>query len=146
MVGRIHLDNSAGHPYAFHFPSNTTEILHKNNHQTMPIDTSKWQVTNTPPPVRRTPQIQAAYDFFFKLEVGSSALIPSDEAATAKNAARQLKKESGDSIEVRFREEGDGKHVRATKIKDVSPEEKARILAENAETPPEAPVPEAAAT
>lgn len=94
-----------------------------------PIDTTKWVVTDTPPPVKRNAATQAAFDFFWKLELGKSVLIPLDEASTAKNAAAQLKKESGGNVEFRFRDEGDGRHVRATKLKDYTPEQKAEMEA-----------------
>lgn len=91
------------------------------------IDTTKWVITATPPPPKRRPEVQVAYDFFWSLPVGHSALIPKDEAVTARNAAAQLKKESDGNVEIRFREEGD--LVRATKSKDYSAEDKARIAA-----------------
>jgi hypothetical protein len=91
-----------------------------------PIDTSKWAVTDGPPPTKRRPEVQAAFDFFFTLKLGSSALIPKDEAATARNAASQLKKESDGNVEVRFRDEGE--YVRATKVKDYTDEQKAAIV------------------
>jgi hypothetical protein len=91
------------------------------------IDPTKWIVTDAPPPPKRRPEVQLAYDFFWNLPIGHSALIPKDEAATARNAAAQLKKESDGNVEVRFREEGE--HVRATKAKDYSAEDKAKIAA-----------------
>ncbi|EIQ01095.1 hypothetical protein OpiT1DRAFT_05663 [Opitutaceae bacterium TAV1] len=93
------------------------------------IDTSKWVVVDTPLPPRRSAAVQAAYDFFWKLELGKSALIPKDEAGTARNAAAQLKRDSEGNSEVRFRDEGDGAHIRATKIKDYTPEQKASLEA-----------------
>ena len=69
--------------------------------------------------------MQAAYDFFWNLPLGHSALIPKDESSTARNAASQLKKESDGNVEVRFADEGD--LIRATKRKDYSDEDKAKI-------------------
>jgi len=91
------------------------------------VDTSKWAVTDSPPPIKRRPEVQAAYDFFFGLKLGSSALIPKEEASTARNAAAQLKKESDGNVEIRFR--GEGEFVRATKSKDYTDEQKAAIVA-----------------
>jgi hypothetical protein len=93
----------------------------------MPIDTTKWIVTDAPPPPKRRPEVQLAYDFFWNLPLGHSALIPKDEANTARNAAAQLKKESDGSVEIRFQDEGEV--VRATKRKDYTPETKAQIAA-----------------
>jgi hypothetical protein len=93
----------------------------------MTIDTSKWVVTAAPPPPKRRPEVQVAYDFFWNLPLGHSALIPKDEAGTARNAAGQLKKESDGNVEIRFRDEGE--HVRATKSKDYSAADKAKIAA-----------------
>lgn len=79
------------------------------------INTSNWAIVETAPPTKRTAAVQAAYDFFVGLPVGKSALIPAADAATAKNAARQLKTETDGSVEIRFRIEGAS--VRATKVK-----------------------------
>ena len=93
----------------------------------MTIDTTKWVVTDAPPPPKRRPEVQVAYDFFWNLPIGHSALIPKTDAATARNAAGQLKKESDGNVEIRFRDEGD--KVRATKVKDYSADDKAQIAA-----------------
>ena len=90
-----------------------------------PINTATWVVTDAPPPPKRRPEVQMAYDFFWSLPLGSSALIPKADAATARNAAAQLKKESDGNVEIRFRDEGE--QVRATKSKDYSPDDKAKI-------------------
>jgi hypothetical protein len=98
----------------------------------MTIDTSKWKITTEPPAPKRRPEVQAAYEFFYvTLDTGASALIPKEEAGTARNAAAQLKKESDGSIEIRFRDEGD--HVRATKVKGQTPEQLAELRAQVAQ-------------
>lgn len=94
----------------------------------MTIDTTKWVVTDAPPPPKRRPEVQAAYDFFWNLPLGHSAIIPKTDAATARNAAAQLKKESDGNVEIRFADEGET--VRATKRKDYNEVDKARITAE----------------
>jgi hypothetical protein len=92
-----------------------------------PINTANWVVTDAPPPPKRRPEVQQAYDFFWSLPLGHSALLPKVDASTAKNAAAQLKKESDGNVEVRFRDEGD--KVRATKVKDYNEADKAKIAA-----------------
>jgi hypothetical protein len=109
------------------------------------IDTSKWVITDAPPPPKRRPEVQIAYDFFWNLPLGSSALIPKDEASTARNAAGQLKKESDGNVEIRFREENETQ-IRATKSKDYTPEDKAKIVAEGYPDPVEAAAEAAPAT
>jgi hypothetical protein len=96
-----------------------------------PIDPSKWTITTEPAPKRRSAEVQAAYDFFYvQLATGASALIPKEEASTARNAAAQLKKESDGAIEIRFRDEpGQPTLIRATKVKGQSPEDLAALQA-----------------
>jgi hypothetical protein len=100
------------------------------------IDPTKWIVTDAPPPPKRRPEVQLAYDYFWNLPLGTSALIPKEEAATARNAAAQLKKESDGNVEIRFSDEG--AVVRATKRKDYSAEDKAKIVAGGYPEPTEA--------
>ena len=97
-----------------------------------PIDPSKWTITTEPAPKRRSAEVQAAYDFFYvTLDTGASALIPKEEANTARNAAAQLKKESDGTIEIRFRDEpGQPTLIRATKIKGQTAEDLAALRAE----------------
>ena len=97
-----------------------------------PIDPSKWTITTEPAPKRRSAEVQAAYDFFYvQLATGASALIPKEEASTARNAAAQLKKESDGAIEIRFRDEpGHPELIRATKVKGQSPDDLAALQAE----------------
>lgn len=103
------------------------------------VNTDKWVVVTTPPPPRRNAATQAAVDYFWKLQMGQHVLIPKGESSTARSAAAALKKDTEGCVILRIRDEGDGVHVRASKLKDYPDDIKARIEAGE-------PIPEASAT
>ena len=53
-------------------------------------------------PVRRTAEVQDAYDYLLSLKVGGSVLIDADSVSLARTAARHLHREH-EEIQIKFR-------------------------------------------